>query len=200
MNDPKNLFIKLLQSTNRPGINHVIIKLEELGFFTAPSSSKFHGNYDGGLLEHSINVARVGVMLLEQMSKITPELAQNVTRENILIACLLHDVCKAEVYEKGFKWAKDENNKWIQEPCYNVNYDNFPVGHGEKSVIQLLRWGLELTNAEILAIRWHMHAWDLAFQSPEAKNNLNAAKQSCPLLCLLQAADGLASSLMEKTV
>ena len=25
-------------------------------FFTAPASTRFHGNYEGGLLEHSLNV------------------------------------------------------------------------------------------------------------------------------------------------
>ena len=51
----------------------------------------------------------------------------------------------------------------------------------------------------MLAIRWHMTAWELAFQSAEAKSNLNAAKEQCPLLAVLQAADGLASALLEVT-
>jgi hypothetical protein len=39
----------------------------------------------------------------------------------------------------------------------------------------------------------------LAFQSAEAKSNLNTAKEQCPLLTVLQAADGLASALLEET-
>jgi hypothetical protein len=62
----------------------------------------------------------------------------------------------------------------------------------------LLSLGFALTRDEMLAIRWHMAAWELAFQSAEAKANLNAAKEQCPLLAVLQAADGLASALLEK--
>ena len=42
-----------------------------------------------------------------------------------------------------------------------------------------------------------MHAWELPFQSYEAKSNLNVAKENSPLLTLIQAADGLAASLLE---
>jgi hypothetical protein len=43
-----------------------------------------------------------------------------------------------------------------------------------------------------------MTAWGLAFQSPEMKGNLNAARERCPLLALIQAADGLAANLLER--
>ena len=66
-------------------------------------------------------------------------------------------------------------------------------------MIMLLSLGFALTRDEMMAIRWHMAAWELAFQSAEAKSNLNAAKEQCPLLAVLQAADGLASSLLEVT-
>ena len=56
-----------------------------------------------------------------------------------------------------------------------------------------------MTDDEIMAIRWHMTAWDLAFQNPEAKGNLNMAKNQCPLLTIVQNADGIASALFEET-
>jgi hypothetical protein len=64
----------------------------------------------------------------------------------------------------------------------------------------LLRSGLDLTDNEIMAIRWHMHAWDLPFQSADIKANLNTAKEICPLLSLIQAADGLSSNLIENNL
>ena len=74
------------------------------------------------------------------------------------------------------------------------------MGHGEKSVIRLLQWGLEMTEDEMLAIRWHMGAFDLPFQSPEAKSNLNIAKSKCPLIAVLSSADALATSILESTI
>ena len=72
----------------------------------------------------------------------------------------------------------------------------FPLGHGEKSVIRLLRSGLEMTDDEIMAIRWHMSSFDLAFQSPESRQDYSVASDKCPLLAVLRAADNLASHIL----
>ena len=95
---------------------------------------------------------------------------------------------------------KNSDGKWEYYEGYDVDYYSFPMGHGEKSVIRLLQWGLEMTEDEMLAIRWHMGAFELPFQSPEAKSNLNTAKNKCPLIAVINAADGLASSIMESTL
>lgn len=58
--------------------------------------------------------------------------------------------------------------------------------------------GLELTDDEMCAIRWHMGAWEMPFQSNDAKGNCNAAKAKSPLLSIICAADGLASFLLER--
>ena len=50
----KEKFIELLKSTNRPGIEDLISFLEKTDFFTAPASTRFHGSFEGGLVEHSI--------------------------------------------------------------------------------------------------------------------------------------------------
>ena len=73
-----------------------------------------------------------------------------------------------------------------------------PVGHGEKSVIMLLSLGLKLTLDETVAIRWHMGAWDLAFQSYEAKSNINEAGNRYPLLSLIQSADNMFTHILEQ--
>ena len=56
MKEKKERFIELLRSTGRQGIEEVINDLEKSGFFTAPASTKHHLNYEGGLMEHSMNV------------------------------------------------------------------------------------------------------------------------------------------------
>ena len=178
-------------------MENVIEKLEELGFFKAPASTKFHLNYEGGLLEHSMNVCEMALELRELMIRKKKELLDSLPKESVIIAALLHDVCKADVYKPTIKRQKNEHGIWCDVPGYDVDYRNFPLGHGEKSVIWLLHNGLKLTVDEIMAIRWHMHAWDLPFQSPEIKNNLNAAKERCPLFPLIQAADGLAANILE---
>ena len=198
MIQPKEEFIELLRSTKRDGVEECIEELEELGFFEAPASTRFHLNEAGGLLQHSLNVCHTALKIRESMVDLDDSLREPLPRESILIASLLHDVCKADVYKKVMKRQKNQYGIWTDVPGYDVDYSNFPLGHGEKSVIVLLRCGLDLTDDEIMAIRWHMQAWDLPFQSPEAKSNFNTAKQICPLLTIVQTADGLASNLLER--
>lgn len=194
----KNRIIELLRATERDRVDRVIDYLvNKSDYFTAPASTAFHGNYSGGLAEHSLNVYNVAMRVKAAMVDMKPELADRIPDESIAIVALLHDLCKTNVYKVERKNRK-VNGRWEEYDGYGVDYSKFPLGHGEKSVIMLLTLGFPLTRDEMLAIRWHMAAWELAFQSSEAKSNLNVAKEQCPLLAVLQAADGLASALLEE--
>ena len=191
-------FKEMLLSTKREGMENVIEKLEELGFFKAPASTKFHLNYEGGLLEHSMNVCEMALELRELMIRKKKEMHDALPKESVIIAALLHDVCKADVYKPAIKRQKNEKGVWCDVLGYDVDYGNFPLGHGEKSVIWLLQNGLKLTVDEIMAIRWHMTAWDLPFQNPEHKESLSAARAKTPLCSLVQVGDSIATGLMER--
>ena len=194
----KTKFIELLKSTGRDGIETVISNLEKLGFFEAPASTKFHLGYKGGLVEHSLNVCLMAEKIRKMLIESNPEMEKRLPLESVRLAALTHDVCKAEVYKEGSRNVKNPTTGvWEKVPCYDVDYSHLPLGHGEKSVIRLMAWGVRLSVDEMLAIRWHMSAWDLAMQSAEAKGNLNAARDKCPLLTLLQTADMLASGILE---
>lgn len=193
----KDKFISLLRATGRRGIDNVIEYLDKVGFFEAPASVNKHLSYAGGLTEHSLNVHRMATMLREQMIAMQPDTAEHLGEDSVTIAALLHDVCKSNIYKTAKKWRKDEQNRWEQYDTYEADYSRFPLGHGEKSVIMLLRLGLELTNDEVLAIRWHMGAWNLPFQSFEDKCNISEASDH-PLTAIIQAADSLATHILEK--
>ena len=187
-----------LRATGRKGIEDVIKQLyKDHGFFEAPASSAFHLNEPGGLVQHSINVYQTALRVRDLVVEAKPELAERLTDESIAIVALLHDVCKSDVYKIKEKYRKDAQGRWETYRGYDVDYSDFPMGHGEKSVIMLLRMGLELTDDEMMAIRWHMSAWDLAFQSAEEKSSLNAARERCPLLTVLQAADQISAGILE---
>lgn len=198
LNEKKVRFKEMLLSTKREGMGNVIERLEAAGFFQAPASTRFHLNYEGGLLEHSMNVCEMALDLRELMIRKDEGLCDLLPKESVIIAALFHDVCKTDIYKPAMKKQKNALGVWCNVPGYDVDYSNFPLGHGEKSVIWLLHHGLRLTADEIMAIRWHMTAWDLPFQSPEMKGNLNAARNRCPLLAVIQAADGLAAHLLER--
>ena len=189
-------FEALLRQAGRKGIENVLAELGALGFFSAPASARFHGNYPGGLLEHSLNVYDEAMLVRDAQLGLKPDIAARLPTDSIAIVALLHDICKAEVDKEMEKFRKDKDGQWEKYNAYGVDYTGFPLGHGEKSVIRLLRWGLEMTDDEIIAIRWHMSGFDLAFQSPEIRNNYNEASGKCPLLAVLKAADGLASHVL----
>ena len=198
--DYKKEFIELLETTNRQGIDDLVEELEDLGFFKAPASTKFHLNEDGGLVQHSLNVCKAALSMRKSMIELDDSLLEALPKDSVIIASLLHDTCKADIYKPTMKKEKNRFGMWCDVPGYDVDHSNFPLGHGEKSVIVLLRSGFELTDDEIMAIRWHMNAWDLPFQSYDIKSNFNKAKEICPLLSLVQAVDCLASNLLERKV
>lgn len=195
----KEEFCRLLRSTNREGVEYVIEDLEKLGFFEAPASTRFHLCNRGGLVEHSLNVCKAALELLPIMHKMRPDLEDDLREDSVILCSLLHDVNKAEIYKPVVKKRKNAMGVWEDFDSYDVDFSNFPMGHGEKSVIVLLLSGLQLRDSEMLAIRWHMAAWDLAFQSPEAKSNINAARDRYPLCGLIQCADTLAANILEHT-
>ena len=167
-------------------------------FYNAPASTRFHLACEGGLLQHSLNVYDAAIMLHGQVIQREPHLEPLLPLDSIAITTLLHDTCKSDIYQEAILSRKNVDGSWEKYPGYTVDYTaGLPLGHGEKSVVMLLSWGLELKPEEMMAIRWHMTAWNLPFQSPEHKESLNAAKKLSPLVSLVQLADGVASGLFE---
>ena len=192
-------FEALLRSTGREGIEYVIEDLEKDGFFEAPASSGHHLNIQGGLCQHSLNVCKAGLMIWEGLKTLDPSGVNNVKRESVIIATLLHDVCKTNIYKRTVKKRKNKLGQWEDSEGYRVSYKDFPMGHGEKSVIMLLCSGLELLDDEMLAIRWHMGAWGINMNSYEDQRNYDTARQKYPLCSIIQSADSLAAAIMETT-
>ena len=194
----KERFCSLLRNTGRENIDYVIEDLEGLGFFEAPASSRNHYNFEGGLVEHSLNVYDAAMALRKSLIELKPTLEEKLPVESVTIASLLHDVCKADIYRKVTRGRKNEIGMYERTEEYALDYSNFPVGHGEKSVIMLLRSGLDLEDNEILAIRWHMGPWEIDRSNREQDGSYRQAGINTPLVPLIHAADSFAAALMEK--
>lgn len=200
MKSNKERFIELLRSTGRENIDYLIEDLESLGFFEAPASKNNHHNYAGGLLEHSLNVYDMAVKVRSLILELRPTLEPKLPPESVIIAALLHDVCKSNIYRKATRSERNPaTGQWEQRETYNLDYSAFPCGHGEKSAIMLLQSGLEMTDDEVLAIRWHMGGWDIPFQSSEMTASIREAGNRFPLVTVIQVADTLAAKILEST-
>lgn len=157
-------------------------------FFEAPASTRFHGSYEGGLVEHSLNVYDCLVHYLDR-DRVKDDYQLTFTDESIAIVALLHDLCKVNCYVKGTRNVK-KNGQWIQVPTYDYN-DQLPYGHGEKSVYMISGY-MRLTREEAFAIRYHM-----GFAGNEDARNVGSAFEMFPLAFALSTADMEATYFVE---
>lgn len=204
----KRIFLSIChREIQREGLERLLTWLEnDTDFFTAPASSKHHGDYEGGLVEHHLNVHLALKSMLEKFNWI------EIPAETVAVVTLFHDVCKHNCYPVEMKNKKiyDEDVVanadprsvkkdsggyfiWDQVPSYTFD-DPFPIGHGEKSVIEIMKH-MPLTDQEIGAIRWHMGAFDSAFRGGD--RGLNGIYDNSNLAVLLHLADMTATYLLE---
>lgn len=185
----KEIFINICKDKiHRDGIDKLIDWLENNSdFFIAPASTKYHGNYEGGLLEHSLNVYDL-LTRSEMLSKIP-----NISEESIAIVALFHDICKTNFYKKDYRNVKNEMGVWERVPYYTIE-DTLPFGHGEKSVYMLSAF-IHLSREEAMAIRWHMGAFDDSVKG--GNSTLSTAFSMFPLAVELHIADTRATYFYE---
>ena len=184
-------FIRLYTThITREGADKLLDYLQSKSdFFTAPASQRYHGSYEGGLVEHSVNVYNCLKIYLER-ERVREVYGMNYDEEAVAIAGLLHDVCKIDCYKPGTRNVKDERGVWQQVPTYEYE-DKLPYGHGEKSVY-IVTGFMRLTREEAFAIRYHM-----GFSGIEDKRNIGDAFERFPLAFALNVADMEATYFLE---
>ena len=158
-------------------------------FFTAPASSRFHCSYEGGLCDHSINVYECLDSYLKS-DRVKNTFGFEYSDESIAIVSLLHDLCKVNIYKKGFRNVKDEKGMWQRVDTFEYD-DRLPYGHGEKSVYIITGY-MKLTREEAFAIRYHM-----GFSGPEDNGTVGKALEMFPLAFALMVADMEAAYFLE---
>ena len=188
----KEEFIKIYtENITREGADKLLEYLlsAQSDFFIAPASTRFHGSYEGGLLEHSINVYNCLKDYLER-PRVKEDYRLEYSDESIAIVSLLHDLCKVNCYKAGTRNVKDASGVWQQVPTFEYA-DDMPYGHGEKSVY-IISGFMKLTREEAFAIRYHM-----GFSGSEPANNVGAAFEKYPLAFALSTADMEATYFLE---
>lgn len=188
----KDEFLEIYQThIRREGADKLLEYLESKSsdFFTAPASQRFHGSYEGGLVEHSVNVYHCLEAYLAR-ERVRDVYGMVYEPESIAIVALLHDICKINCYKPGFRNVKDDNGVWQKVPSYDYE-DKLPYGHGEKSVY-IVGGFMRLSREEAFAIRYHM-----GFSGLEDKRNIGEAFERFPLAFALNVADMEATYFLE---
>lgn len=159
-----------------------IDRLVEMGFFTAPASTKYHLAYEGGLFDHSYNVTYALLELTKQCGIRWQRPASPY------IIGMFHDLCKCDQYriDNTTPYVVGEPTRWQHNP-------NTPLkGHGDKSVMLLSQF-YKLTEEEIMCIRYHMGA----FTDKEEWNDYTGAIHRYPNVLWAHTADMIAAHITE---
>ena len=114
-------------------------------FIKAPASSMadFHNAFEGGLIDHLLNVAKYAVII----NKSLPE-DERVDQNSLVKVCLLHQIGKAKLY----KPCESEWHRKNQKKMYEFNSDLTSMRIGERSIHYATNHGVKFTDDEYVAI------------------------------------------------
>ena len=171
---------------DREGLEDLLEWLQEEDFFEAPASTRYHGNYPCGLVQHSLDVFNYAL-------RIAPLCDCEISRESLAIAALFHDLCKVDFYKLGWRSVKVDG-KFDQVPVYSVEERFNFGGHGSKSVF-LVERKMHLTDEEAMAINAHM---GFANADEHMMRSISDIYKNCPLAWVIHVADEAATFLLER--
>ena len=118
-----------LLATNKLNINNLLHYMRESGFYI--QSCHRHHRYRGGLADHALQTMRFALRQWNQDKASGNQAALDTSRESIVFAALLHDLC-------------DVHGQFRMD------------GHGLKSAWVIKQLEVPLSLQEFLAIRFHM--------------------------------------------
>lgn len=166
-------------------VNQIIGWLEDSQFFTSPASTRYHENFEGGLLLHTL---RVVAEIVDIHS--LPKFNNRVNLCDAVLVALVHDWCKMGNYEGYMRNVKNEDTgRWEQVRSYRyVSRKQLPLGHGIASAYLANRM-FKLSVEEYAAILYHMGLFE--HDTDYSVNDMTEAANRYPLVRMLQFADQL---------
>ena len=190
----------LFEKVEAINVDRLLRYLDSSGFFYRPSSANRHHNFPGGLAEHSLGTFRI----VEEWNSMTPDERQNselykrilhskqvtcdilnekMNYDDMVIAAICHDLCKAKHYYMVGRVIKSHNSD--PEPRHI---------HAALSVKRLKENGISDRNNEemFLAVLLHMHL----FSQPKSASygDLQRKGRSSMLTIAVWSADKLDAS------
>ena len=182
-------FMELMRKTERAGVEDMLKWLDTTDFYSAPASTRYHGSYPGGLVQHTLNVAY-------ELKQLADFYDVKIPKDSILICALGHDFCKINTYKEtivNVPPQRTKSGKWEQQQGYKKD-EYLKLGHGAKSLSTLQDF-ITLKDYEKEAIYWHMGAFDLGQYNNI--NDLSKTFEENPLAFLLHIADMCVTYIIE---
>ncbi len=153
LNNRINQYIRIMSEAGHSLVSSEITDwLMDNGFFTAPASTKYHGNYEGGLYDHSYAVTEALVAFTKNNHLVWKD------PRSPYIVGMFHDLCKIDQYRNPMSGILADGREVVNPDAWEYNPETLLKGHGDKSVMLLSQF-MSLTEEEILCIRYHMGAF-----------------------------------------
>lgn len=183
----KNL-ISIVEERREQFAELITFMEKETAWLTSPASTKYHLNKEGGLLEHSVNVA-------ETMLKIKNAIAPHIGDESCVIVALLHDLGKVGMpgnprYLVNEPSEKQKKYGFKPDCPYRYNQDLIYLSVPVRSLYLAFKY-IELSEEEVQAIVYH--------DGQYVEDNRSCAAREAPLTLLLQYADSWSGFVLERT-
>lgn len=199
----KELFLEEINKLERAeycDIDGLLEFLNNSDFFEAPASTNYHGAYQGGLVQHSLNV-------FECLKNLNNLFQTNYSEDTLRVVALFHDISKANFYERyimnkkeykpdGAKHDEQGAFDWVAVPGYKVKEakDRFLAGDHATNSYLLISQFIPLTLEETAAILNHHGGMDNNW----SLKDLTSIYNRYPLATLLHLADMSATYLLER--
>jgi hypothetical protein len=147
--------------------------------YATPASTKYHSSCIGGLLSHTIEVARLACALYPLMGKLP------FTIESLVFCALVHDIGKIgsptdDMYLPNRDPVKAEKEPFIYNTALKPN-----MSHEEWTLYYLQEFDIKVTPDELFAILNHAGPY----------NPTNGRFIETPLQIVLHSADNLAAKI-----
>lgn len=184
---PKEEVEELLLAVKREGIEDLVAYLDEIGFYTAPASTQFHGAETGALAKHSINVMDCARSLaIAWLGKKW----YTAHQDSITICALLHDLGKAGQFGKPLYIENVlKSGKASDSKPFKKNDELKTLDHEIVSVIEVTKF-IDLTEEEQRAIAWHNGLYGIFKYDIQGKED--------ELYMIIHFADMWASRIVER--
>lgn len=126
----------------------------------SPCSTRYHGNYEGGLLEHSIDAIGSTLYVRKYFVKMGLEMDRIPTKESCVFCAAFHDLGK--IGEVDNDYYIPETSDWHREKLnqqYKRSKEVINLHHSDGSVYLLNKYNIDMSRAEHQAIISHDGAY-----------------------------------------
>lgn len=187
-------FVKYAKAyIKRDGIDELLAWLDKSDTLkNAPATAKYYGNYEGGLIKHSIDVF---MRMIKLLGAEYGDL-EVYSKETIALVSLFHDIGKLGMYKKVSRNVKnEETGNWEKVESWAVKdeEEKFVLGTVEENTLYLLNKFLTLNREESIALMY-VNGCN-AEKNDFANSRMFTAYKTSPLAMFLHIADELAISV-----